>query len=442
MAIIVTKFGGSSLADAEQIKKVKRIVELDPSRKYVVPSAPGKRFKDDRKVTDMMYALHKGVSEGEDVTDVFEQIKKRYVDIKKGLELSFDIESHIDKVYQDLKNGESREYAASRGEYLNGMLIASYLGIEFIDSAEVIFFDNRGRYDEEKTIAILSERLKKTDRAVIPGFYGSDANGKVVTFSRGGSDVTGAIVAAAAGADKYENWTDVSGFYTADPRVVPHAKKIDYVTYKELRELAYMGASVLHEDAIFPVYRAKIPINVRNTNEPDNPGTMVLPSMYGIDTSADPIITGIAGKKDFTVITVEKNGMNSELGFGRKILACIEKYSVPFEHMPSSIDTLSVVLEDSKLRGNLDDIVEDIKRVSAPDSIEVVGNMALIATVGRGMRRSVGCSGKLFGALAKANINIRMIDKGSDEMNIIIGVENDDFERALIAIHDEFMLDA
>lgn len=442
MSVIVTKFGGSSLADAGQMKKVKRIIEMDPCRKYVVPSAPGKRFKDDRKVTDMLYALHKGVSDGEDTAEVFEQIKQRYVAIRDELGLSTDIEARIDEVYQDLKNGESRMYAASRGEYLNGILLADYLGIEFIDAAEVIFFDNRDKYDEEKTIATLSKRLENTERAVIPGFYGSDPSGKVVTFSRGGSDVTGAIVAAAAKADKYENWTDVSGFYTADPRVVPNARKIDYVTYKELRELSYMGASVLHEDAIFPVFRAAIPINVRNTNDPENPGTMVLPSMEGVSDVSDPIVTGIAGKKNFSVITVEKNGMNSELGFGRKILACIEKYSVPFEHMPSSIDTISVVLEDSKLRGNLDDIVDDIVRATSPDSVEVVGHMALIATVGRGMRRSVGCSGKLCMALAKANINIRMIDQGSDEMNIIIGVENDDFERALIAIHDEFLPEA
>ncbi|MBQ9941808.1 MAG: aspartate kinase [Christensenellaceae bacterium] len=435
MAGIVAKFGGSSLADAGQLLKVKKIIEAKAERRYVVPSAPGKRFSDDIKVTDLLYAFSHAVAEGGDFESVYEKIHSRFIGIRDELGLNVAIEENLKKVKEDVLAGAGDDYAASRGEFLNGILLADLLGYEFIDAAEVIFFDKRGKYDGIKTIDVLSERLKGVERAVIPGFYGSMPDGSIKTFSRGGSDVTGAIVAAAAGADMYENWTDVSGFFMADPRIVKNAKKIDCITYKELRELSYMGASVLHEDSIFPVYQAAIPINVRNTNEPEADGTLIVPTM---DVEEGPAVTGIAGKKNFTVISIEKNGMNAELGFGRRVLACIEKYSIPFEHMPSSIDTLCVVLEDSKVKDNIGDIIDDIHRACEPDSVEVVGNMALLATVGRRMIRSVGCAAKLFGALAEAGINIRMIDQGSDEMNIIVGVENDDFERALIAIHDAF----
>lgn len=437
MAIKVTKFGGTSLADAAQIKKVKDILAADPDRRYVVPSAPGKRFDSDAKVTDLLYKFNQAVEFGKDYMPIYRQIYERFVSIKEDLNLKIDIESKLDAFFKEIMNGAGSEYAASRGEYFNGLLLADYLGWDFIDPANVVHFDKRGKYNNEKTIASMREELKKYDHAVIPGFYGSLPDGRIHTFPRGGSDISGAIVAAGCNADLYENWTDVSGFLMADPRIVKNPRTIDYITYRELRELSYMGAGVLHEDSIFPVYSAAIPINVRNTNDPKAEGTMIVPI---VDPELDEKkgITGIAGKKNFTIISIAKNGMNAELGFGRKVLSCIEKYSVPFEHMPSGIDTLCIVLQDSKIEDTLHDIVDDIHRVCKPDSVEIFSELALIATVGRGMKRQIGTAATLFGALAKANINVRMIDQGSSEMNIIVGVKNSDFENAIRAIYEAF----
>ena len=434
MAIKVTKFGGSSLASAEQIRKMKQIIDADEARKFVVPSAPGKRFKEDTKVTDMLYALYDAALHMEETEKIYAAIVKRYTAIRDELGLSIKIEDYLEKIYKDVRTGANEDYAASRGEFLNGLLIADFLGYDFIDAADVIFFDESGGYDAKKTLSILPGALKLHERAVIPGFYGSIPNGKIKTFSRGGSDITGSIVARAAGADLYENWTDVSGFMMADPRVVEGPKKIDVITYRELRELAYMGATVLHEDSIFPVLEAAIPINVKNTNEPENEGTMIIPAIEGRDCAKDGI-TGIAGKKNFTVISIEKDGMNAEIGFGRKLLGCLEKYGLSYEHMPSSIDTISIVVADIRIRGCIEELIDEIHAVCQPDSVEVSSNMAIIATVGRGMIRQVGISAKLFTALAENQINVRMIDQGSSEINIIVGVENDDFERAVNAIY-------
>mgnify|MGYP004477315171 CR=1 FL=1 len=434
----IAKFGGSSLANADQMRKVKNIVLADKARRYVVPSAPGKRFKDDTKITDSLYKLHAAVSEGKDYSQIYDFIFSRYTGIRDDLGLEIKIEDDLEEVLCIIKKGATDDYAASRGEYLNGKLLAAFLGYDFVDAADVVKFDNRGRYDAEETMRIMPRVLAAHEHAVIPGFYGAMPDGAIKTFSRGGSDVTGAIVAAAVGAELYENWTDVSGFMMADPRIVPHAKKIDLITYRELRELSYMGATVLHEDSIFPVYQAAIPINVKNTNDPENPGTLIVPT---IDPELDEAegITGIAGKKNFSVISIEKNGMNAELGFGRKVLACIEKYSLPFEHMPSSIDTLCVVIENKALKPSLKYIVDDIHRTCQPDSVEVIGELALIATVGRGMIKNVGTAAKVFTALAEANVNVRMIDQGSSELNIIVGVDNKDFDKAVRAIHDKFV---
>lgn len=434
MVVKVTKFGGSSLASAEQILKMKKIVEADEARKFVVPSAPGKRFKDDVKVTDLLYSLHDAASHFEETEEIYRQIVRRYTDIRDELGLSIKIEDYLEKVYEDIKTGANEDYAASRGEYLNGLLIADLLGYDFIDAADVIFFDENGGYDAKKTLSILPGALKLHERAVVPGFYGSLPNGKIRTFSRGGSDITGSIVARAANADLYENWTDVSGFMMADPRIVEDPKKIDVVTYRELRELAYMGATVLHEDSIFPVLEAAIPINVKNTNDPENSGTMIIPAVEGRG-EADGI-TGIAGKKNFTVITIEKDGMNTEIGFGRKVLTCLEKFGLSFEHMPTSIDTISIVVADVRIRHCIEELIDEIHAVCQPDSVEVSSNMAIIATVGRGMIRQVGVSAKLFAALADSHVNVRMIDQGSSEINIIVGVENDDFEKAVKAIYN------
>ena len=438
MGIVVTKFGGSSLSEASQFRKVKEILLGDSNRMYVVPSAPGRREPDDAKVTDMLYTCHKLASKGElaEFEKVFAELSARYTEIIDELGLNLDFAPHLEQVHYAMLNGQSVDYAASRGEYLNGIILAEYLGWEFIDAAEVIFFDANHRFDSERTQEVLSARLAGTRYAVIPGFYGGNPDGTIRTFSRGGSDVTGAIVARAAGAELYENWTDVSGFLMADPRIVKRPKRIHVITYRELRELSYMGAGVLHEDAIFPVRMAGIPINIRNTNEPDNPGTMIV---RADESHVRGAITGIAGKKGFTAIAVEKNMMNSELGFGRRMLEALEECNVSFEHMPSGIDTMTVLVSDHNIEGRIDQVVEKIRRTCKPDHIEVISGLSLIATVGRGMVRYPGTAARIFGALADSGINIRMIDQGSSEINIITGVESADFEKAINAIYNAFM---
>ena len=435
MSIKVTKFGGSSLASAEQFKKVADIVLSDRDRKYVVPSAPGKRFSADNKVTDLLYKCYDEFSKGQD-SAAFEEIKERYNLIIEGLGLDLSLEHEFELLRLSFIGRAGRDYAASRGEYLNGIILAKYLGFDFIDAADVIFFKNDGTFDSEKTNDVMSERLTKSEYAVIPGFYGKMPNDTIKTFSRGGSDITGAIVARAAHADEYENWTDVSGFMLADPRIVENPKYISVITYKELRELSYMGASVLHADSIFPVKAAGIPIHIKNTNAPEDVGTMIV-------THADPaadksVVTGIAGKKDFTVLTLEKDMMNEEKGFGRRLLQVLERHDLSFEHLPSGIDTMSVVINDHDLAGKEDDIIADLIETCVPDTIGVEKNIALIAVVGRGMKNAKGTAAALFNSLAKADINIKMIDQGSSELNIIVGVDNKDFEKAIITTYAYF----
>lgn len=436
MSTIVTKFGGSSLADANQFKKVKDIIVSNDARRYVVPSAPGKRNSKDSKITDLLYLCHAHVSTGISFDEVFNHIRDRYIGIVNDLNLDFDISRHLDIVKQDLENGASSDYAASRGEYLNGLILANYLGFEFIDAKDVMIFNADGSLDSDATDSALKAKLSQTPKAVIPGFYGADKEGNIVTFSRGGSDVTGALVAASIDADLYENWTDVSGFLMADPRIVPNPKPISKITYSELRELSYMGASVLHEDAIFPVREIGIPINIKNTNKPEDEGTFIVKDT---DVSSKPnAITGIAGKKDFTVISIAKASMNSELGFCRKLLSILEQHNISFENMPSGIDTVCLVISDSQLKNKKEIVIEEIKRACNPDSIEVHPNLAMIATVGRGMAKQRGTAAKIFTALSNAEINIRMIDQGSSEMNILVGIENDNFEKGIAAIYNAF----
>ncbi len=434
--VVVAKFGGSSLADANQLKKVKSIIEMDENRRFIVPSAPGKRRKGDNKITDLLYAVKKKAMDGEPTDELFGQVKARFIEMRDQLKLSIKIESYLDMVEQEIIQGASLDYTASRGEYLNGLILADYLGFEFIDAADVIFFDRNGALDLDKTESVMGGRLKHAERAVIPGFYGAMPDGEVRTFSRGGSDITGSIVARAVMANLYENWTDVSGFMMADPRIVDHPRTISKITYRELRELSYMGASVLHEDAVFPVSEVRIPICIKNTNAPEDEGTTIVSKVYDDEMRT---ITGIAGKQNFTVIALEKNKMNAEVGFGRRVLEALEKNNVSFEHMPSGIDTLSLVIADEYIDGRLKAVQDDIYQACRPDNIEVFSNMALIATVGRGMRHQVGTAAKLFGALAEEKINIRMIDQGSSEINIIVGVENDDFENAVRAIYKAFV---
>ena len=433
---IVVKFGGSSLASAKQFKKVADIIRADKGRKYVVPSAPGKRNDKDEKVTDLLYQCYDAASQGKSYKKILDKIRERYEEIIDGLHLNVNLDHEFQTIEENFVAGIGRDYAASRGEYLNGILMAAYLGIPFIDAAEVVFFDEYGNFLAEETNRELEERLAHTERAVIPGFYGSKKDGQICTFSRGGSDITGSIVARAIHADLYENWTDVSGFLVADPRIVEDPEVIETITYKELRELSYMGASVLHEDAIFPVRKEGIPIHIRNTNRPEDRGTLIVEN-----TCRKPrhLITGIAGKKGFCSMYIEKAMMNSEVGFGRKVLGVLEDQGISFEHMPSGIDTMTVFIHQTEFMAHEQQVIAGIHRAVAPDLIDLESDLALVAVVGRGMRGSRGTAARVFAALAHARINIKMIDQGSSESNIIVGIRNEDFEDAIRAIYDVFV---
>lgn len=431
----VVKFGGSSLASAEQFEKVGNIIRADASRMYVIPSAPGKRFDKDTKVTDMLYACYALAEEGKDFKKELKAIKDRYDEIIAGLGLDMTLDEEFKVVEKNFKEKAGRDYAASRGEFLNGKIMAKYLGYSFVDPADYIFFKEDGTFDAEKTNDVLGQALSKLNNAVVPGFYGS-MNGKVKTFSRGGSDITGSVVARAAKVDVYENWTDVSGFLVTDPRIIDNPAGIETITYKELRELSYMGAGVLHEDAIFPVRIEGIPINIKNTNAPEDNGTWIVESTC---QKSKYIITGIAGKKGFCSVTVEKDRMNSEIGFGRKVLNVFEDNGISFEHMPSGIDTLTVFVHQDEFMNKEQQVVSGIHRLTNPDSIDIEADLALIAVVGRGMKSTRGTAGRIFSALAHANVNVKMIDQGSSELNIIIGVSNNDFEVAIKAIYDIFV---
>jgi aspartate kinase len=440
--IIVAKFGGSSLADANQFEKVKNIVESNGDRKYIVPSAPGKRHSKDYKITDLLYLCSTHVEKGISFDDVFKIISDRYKEIVYDLSAkhehmkNLDINKYLLKIKNDIEAGCSPDYTASRGEYLNAIILSNLLNYDFVDASELICFDKYGKLNTEYTQKSIVKKLSTVQKAVIPGFYGLDTASKIKTFSRGGSDITGALIARGTNANLYENWTDVSGFLMADPRIIKNPMPIETITYRELRELSYMGATVLHEDSVFPVREAGIPINIKNTNSPNDKGTLIVGDTNPIEKCGT--ITGIAGKKDFTVIAIEKTLMNTELGFCRKLLSILESNNVVFENMPSGIDTVSLVIPDSQLDNKLETIIDEINRQCKPDSLEILPNMALIATVGRGMPKSRGIAAKIFEALGKNNVNIRMINQGSSEINIIIGVENDDFEKAINSIYDTF----
>ena len=433
----VVKFGGSSLADAEHFRQVADIIRADSSRRFVVPSAPGKRFEGDTKVTDMLYRCYEMIKNREDADAYYGQIRERYNRIIRELGMNYDISGELQYVMGAMCHASGRDYAASRGEYLCGLILAKYLGYDFVDAENVIFFRENGTFDEERTNEALSRELARHAHAVIPGFYGAMPNGTVKTFSRGGSDITGSIVARAVDADLYENWTDVSGFLMADPRVVKDPPTIETITYRELRELSYMGASVLHDESIFPVRYAGIPINIRNTNRPDDPGTMIVPSAAGYD--ARHVITGVAGKRGFSVINIEKDMMNAEVGFGRKVLEILEDQDISFEHLPSGIDTMSIITGTAALEGKRERILRSINNTVRADHIEILDGLSLIAVVGRGMVKARGTAARIFGAVSAAGVNIRMIDQGSSELNIILGVDEDAYETTLRAIFEEFV---
>ena len=439
MGIKVAKFGGSSLADAAQFRKVKQIILSDPDYRYVVPSAPGKRFDGDDKITDLLYQCHKQVEQNHSHEEVFRRIAERYRGIVKELELDFDIEPLLEQTCDEIRRRKSPDYAASRGEYLNGIILSHYLGWDFVDAQDVIKFDRQGNFASEWTNEVMADVLAEHEYAVVPGFYGSFPNGEVHTFSRGGSDISGAIVARAAKADIYVNWTDVSGFLMADPRIVKNPRCIRELSYSELRELSYMGATVLHEDAIFPVHRAGIPTNIRNTNKPDDPGTMIV--TRPTEQSRKQSITGIAGHKNFSLMTIEKAMMSTEIGFGRRVLSVLEDFGISWEHVPTGIDTMSVVVSDKDLVQRKEQIMQRIRQSCQPDSIDISTGIALIATVGHGMVQMPGTAAKLFTALSDAGVNIRMIDQGSSEMIIIVGINVEDFETATRAIYSAFVKD-
>ncbi|MBR3098048.1 MAG: aspartate kinase [Clostridia bacterium] len=435
---IVTKFGGSSLANDEQFRKVRSILELEPTRRYLIPSAPGKRYPTDDKVTDLLYSCHALAAAGNTFEDQFVKIRERYLSIAQNLHLKVDIESALDQVHQGIASGNSRDWCASRGEYLCGLLMADYLGWRFVDAADGIVFREDGILDDEETQTRLSALLADGKPSVVPGFYGATKSGEVRTFSRGGSDITGALVSRAVNADVYENWTDVSGFLMADPRIIDGPAEISSITYKELRELSHMGASVLHEDAMFPVHRAGIPTNIRNTNKPYHPGTLI--SKNAPNEISVPTITGIAGHKGYSVISIEKNMMNSEVGFGRKVLQVLEDAGISFEHMPTGIDSMCVVVASEALAPHREEVLQKLEAlVDDSGSVSVNDNMSIIATVGRGMVHNCGTAARLFSAMSRSRINVRMIDQGSSELSIIVGVNDSDFEATIHAIYHEFV---
>ena len=434
---MVCKFGGTSLADGNNIRRAAEILLADPARRFAVVSAPGKRFSGDVKVTDLLYASSEECIATGHCGEAFSAIRKRFRSIVEELGLDLDIGRILDETQAGIERERSADFAASRGEYLNARIMAALIGWEFVDAKDIIFFDGRGQFDEARSYPRIASRLEEAGHAVIPGFYGTGADGKIRTFSRGGSDISGSIVARAVNADVYENWTDVSGFLACDPHIVGNPQKIELISFKELRELSYMGANVLHAEAIFPVRKGDIPIKIKNTFRPEDAGTLILPSKKY--TPHGNTVTGIAGKKDFTVIFLEKSLMNSEIGFARRALSILERERINFEHMPSGIDTLSLVIESRYLQGGvLERLIAAMREELAPDYIRVSEDIALVATVGHGMAKSIGTSARLFAALSEAGVNVRMIDQGSSELNIIVGIDNADYERGVRAIYHEF----
>ena len=436
MELKVCKFGGTSMATKESILQVKNIIESEKSRRFVIVSAPGKRFSGDEKVTDLLYACYDEKIRSGSCAGYFSKIRERFLSIVRELGLDFDITPYLDEIEQKIVESTTPDYAASRGEYLSALIMSRVLGLQFVDAADIIKFTAKGNFDSEFTNDLVSKSLSFYNGAVIPGFYGTLPDGTIKTFTRGGSDFTGAIVARAVEADIYENWTDVDGFMTTDPRIVNNPKLIEYLSFDELRELSYMGAGVLHPESTFPLQSTGIPINIKNTFNPSAPGTMIIKDTASVVSPR--LVTGIAGRKGFTTIFIKKSMMNGEVGFCRKILSVLEYYDVNMEHMPTGIDTMSLIVQDSEIDGKLDDVLEKIRGKVNPDLMYVYRNISLIAVVGLGMSNQTGTAAKIFTALANANINVKMIDQGSSEINIIIGVNSDDMNRAISAIYHAF----
>ena len=434
----VVKFGGSSMADAGQYRKIRDILMADPERRVVVVSAAGKRFSGDHKITDLLYLCHAHTQYGVDCSNIYEMIRSRYLEIRDELGIQLDLESEFSALKSGLdRKMVSQDELASRGEYFSAKLMAAFLGFQFVDAADWIRFKFDGSVDQDATYALLKDRYKGMG-IVIPGFYGMMPDGKIRTFTRGGSDITGALAAAALDADVYENWTDVSGILMADPRIVDDPQTIPEVTYDELRELSYSGAQVLHEGTIFPVREKNIPLNIRNTNAPNDPGTMIKESFEG-DSDPDRFITGITGKKDFSVISLSKRGLSGQVGYLRKVLSVFERHNVSIDYVPNGIDNVSVVMPTDAVASNLYTILAEIQKELDPDTLTVHDQIAVVAAVGRKMAFRPGISGKIFATLGEAGVNIRMINQGPDELNIIFGVDNKDFKTAIRVLYDSFV---
>ena len=431
------KFGGTSMADAAQYRKIRDIVRSDPSRRIVVVSAAGKRFSDDNKITDLLYLCFAHMKYGVEYDSIFQTIRSRYLEIRDELGLSTDLESDFDRLKEKMETGISSEELVSRGEYFSARLMADYLGFDFIDASRWLYFHYDGTVDQERSYPALRELV--TDRgAVIPGFYGVMPDGKIRTLSRGGSDITGALAAAALDADVYENWTDVSGILMADPRIVENPKTIDRATYSELRQLSYSGAQVLHEMTVFPVREKGIPLNIRNTNDPEHPGTMISEEFSEL-REPGRFITGIAGKKDYSIVTISKKGMAGAVGTLRAIVECFEQNTIPIVYTPTGIDVISLVVPTEKLTPHLYSLTDDLRTRIHPDRIKVTDNIAIVAAVGRKMAFRAGTSGKIFAALGEKAINIRMISQGPDELNILVGVDEKDYAATIRVLYDAFV---
>lgn len=438
--IKVTKFGGSSVANAKQFEKVKEIVNSDNSRKFIVTSACGKENKEDYKITDLLYIAHTHIKYRVSIEDIFSLIKKKFYAIKNDLNLKIDLDFEFEKIEKDVRQDNDIDYLVSRGEYLTALMLSEYLDADFVDAKDVFMFSYDGSINMEKTHEKLLQYINTNKKIVFPGFYGIMPDGKIKVMSRGGSDITGAILANLLDANLYENWTDVSGIYICDPKIVEKPKRIENVTYNELREMSYMGASVLHDEAVFPAKIKNIPINIKNTNEPDNPGTMIMMSCDEIDNEKKPYpITGITGKKGFSVVTCIKSHISSEVGFLKKVLSIFEKYNVSIESCPTSVDSVSIVIETKSFKKHHYEIVEEIKNDLKCDDVHITENLSLIAVVGRAMANKRGMSGQIFAELGKNDINIKIISQGSDEICIIVGVDDADFEKAINCIYKKFI---
>ena len=436
----IAKFGGSSVANAEQFKKVKNIVDADDARKYIVTSACGKESKEDYKITDLLYIAHTHMKYKVSVDDIFEMIEKKYYNIKEALGLKIDLEKEFAIIKENMVDEDDVDYLVSRGEYLTARMLAEFLGAEFVDAKDVFKFNYDKTINMEKTNEELQKYINTNKKIVFPGFYGSMSDGKIKVMSRGGSDITGSILANLLNADLYENWTDVSGILVCDPRIVNDPHRIRTITYSELREMSYMGANVLHEDAVFPVVAKKIPINIKNTNNPDNPGTMIMFSCEDVDKETPPYpITGITGKKGFMVITCIKNHISGEVGFLRKVLSVFEKYNISVESCPTSVDSVSIVVESNKVKKVLYEILAELKDNLKCDDVHVYENLAQIAIVGRAMANKKGMSGQIFAELGANDINIKTISQGSDEICIVLGVDGSEFEKAIQCIYKKFI---